>query len=1701
MYKKRTKLVAIMLVFMLTITHLSIIGEVFATNLENQETKTNNNNVEFDSYFMDENSRTHSSIKEIGEENYLYTNIKVKQAGYLKNIVVSLENANYVVNKEIANAQIAKVEENKIYYNQIKSGNTAIEIALPIQISYANLIEKDLLNKESSVKLTGTYVDGNGNEKQIEKEITVSLAWKAKKDINLNMQVSKFVPYSINENKGLVLQTVVQSNLKENNLPIKENKIEISVPSINNIKPQEIKVVANTTKASNGDILGENFAKENYTYNKEENKLTITVENTENEQKQISWQKEAIDEFVITYVYSEEALKEITEEGIKLNIKANNQITTYEANASKVEKEFASEVVLKDTISTLVDFTVNTNTQSLSKGQIYANYDAVNKVETNYQETITANVGLAELTDKIVITQNTNNFKTEQNTKIDASDIHLKTITVDKKEINKILGEEGEIKFLSSNKEIAKINKETKSNEEGKFVIDLSTLNINNLIIETSKPQIEGKINFIIEKAINKELTYSKLQMKDVKSIEAIITGKALNGDIEFAEQNVSKEIVLVEPVSNAELQISNSNLSTVVTNENVKLTAILKTDALENNLYQNPTLKITMPNYIEDIRIKNVEVLFDTEGSKLALKTYNVVQNADGTKTIVITLEGKQTEYTLGAISKGVNVVVTTDITINKFTPNKQDQIKMVYTNSNVITRARTATTETNETIANVNIVAPVGIITTSTVSGYKEGAQNITSISNEEKTAIIETIAEARIANFSMEVINNYNNTVDNITILGRTLFKENKNILTGASLGSTMDMPLTSNIELQNVDASKVKIYYSENENANKDLNLSSNGWTLTPANLENVKSYLIVLENHTMNTGDRISFNYSAQIPANLQHNQSAYENYVVYFNNNLETGAVEDKTSSTKVGVTTGKGPVLEANLKSNVNETEEVLTGKFIKYTVTVKNIGEEVAENVVATVNLPKSLNYIEFFEGEVGQYTENYENRDIKFEIGNIKVNETITKEFWTVAKKLETDEICQDETHYTEKEGTKIHKAENVHQDEEYVAQVSSKASITAKDLAKAVETNEVKNTLKNANFILNASTTANGLEALNEGDTFNYNLTVSKYNINKDFENTIVETYIPEGLNYQEAKIEYYNMQEDKQEIITEGISYNEKTRILTINLGKLSSTITAKAQSEDEADIKMNDTRTITVTSKVEKLPEGEYTRTIVSKAEVYANEVAKESSNPIADTISKEAVTIVQSANIPQGNKVAAGEKLTYKFEIKNIGGNTTNNIEIVDNLPKELQYVSTEYTINGQTKTVNNIDENNTTKLIITIEKGQTAEVKINTVAKELSNETKISNVAEISSERIGTIKSNEISHNIEAVDYETIGGDPSTILRRISGSIWKDENADGIKDENEERMANVEVMLFNNTTGKLAIDSSNKELKQKTDANGNYTFRNLKQGSYTVIFLYDNINYSATTYKKENVSEEQNSDAVDSKITIDGIERTAAITEQIVITDSNIYNIDLGLVSNPKFDLKLDKTVKSITVQDNTGTNKYEYNDEKLAKKDLVGKQINNSSIIVEYKIKVTNEGAISGFAKKIADYMPTEMKFNSEINSDWYMAEDGTLYNSSLANTIINPGESKEVTLLLTKKLTENNIGLYNNTAEIYESYNDLGIEDIDSIAGNKVSGEDDISSADVLITVKTGETILFVGLSITIITTIGIGAYFIKKKVLR
>ena len=193
----------------------------------------------------------------------------------------------------------------------------------------------------------------------------------------------------------------------------------------------------------------------------------------------------------------------------------------------------------------------------------------------------------------------------------------------------------------------------------------------------------------------------------------------------------------------------------------------------------------------------------------------------------------------------------------------------------------------------------------------------------------------------------------------------------------------------------------------------------------------------------------------------------------------------------------------------------------------------------------------------------------------------------------------------------------------------------------------------------------------------------------------------------------------------------------------------------------------------------------------------------------------------------------------------------------------------------------------------------------------------------------------------------------------------------------------------------------------------------------------------------------------------------------------------------------MKLDKTITRIVVQNSKGTQATEYQDATLAKAEIDSKLLNGTSVVVEYKIKITNEGEIAGYIRKVADYISADYEFSSELNKDWYQS-NSTLYNDSLANEKIEPGESKDLTLILTKRMSNNNTGLVNNTAEIVESYNESGISDADSTEGNRAKGEDDMGSADVILSIKTGQVVAVVIVILTTIAIIGTGAYIVIRK---
>ena len=200
-------------------------------------------------------------------------------------------------------------------------------------------------------------------------------------------------------------------------------------------------------------------------------------------------------------------------------------------------------------------------------------------------------------------------------------------------------------------------------------------------------------------------------------------------------------------------------------------------------------------------------------------------------------------------------------------------------------------------------------------------------------------------------------------------------------------------------------------------------------------------------------------------------------------------------------------------------------------------------------------------------------------------------------------------------------------------------------------------------------------------------------------------------------------------------------------------------------------------------------------------------------------------------------------------------------------------------------------------------------------------------------------------------------------------------------------------------------------------------------------------------------------------------------------------------------EFDLSLQQYLNKVTVENSQGTTIYDYTNTNFAKVEIPAKYMNGSKITLEYKIIVKNEGTISGYARKIVDYLPKDLNFNEEQNKDWYVGEDGNIYSVALIDKLLKPGDSEELTITLTKQMNNNNTGTITNIVEIYEASNDENVEDINSIPGDKLEDQNDISKVEVIVAVRTGTIIIYILIAITVITIIGFGIYKVKNIVLK
>ena len=224
-----------------------------------------------------------------------------------------------------------------------------------------------------------------------------------------------------------------------------------------------------------------------------------------------------------------------------------------------------------------------------------------------------------------------------------------------------------------------------------------------------------------------------------------------------------------------------------------------------------------------------------------------------------------------------------------------------------------------------------------------------------------------------------------------------------------------------------------------------------------------------------------------------------------------------------------------------------------------------------------------------------------------------------------------------------------------------------------------------------------------------------------------------------------------------------------------------------------------------------------------------------------------------------------------------------------------------------------------------------------------------------------------------------------------------------------------------------------------------------------------------------------------------------------------NKVDDLDKEFIKVKYFDLSLKKWVSKAIVTNEDGSQTVietghtgDENPEPPAKVDLGRQDINKVTVKFEFKIKITNEGEIAGYAKEVTDYIPEGLKFIQEDNPLWYPRDPlngkERVGTKQLENTLLQPGENATISILLTWINDPNNMGLKTNIAEISQDYNESHTPDIDSTPDNFENGEDDIDDAPVMLTIRLGDAQIYIGLGFIVIAMLTSGIWAIKKYVL-
>lgn len=911
------------------------------------------------------------TCKEINEPDQLYIDLNVLSNGYLENgkITINGTNFNYAMNmvkddvlkntyvsnnvKEIELKKIGAGTQKLIIGNAVANlGNNVNNYTAGISLDDLNSISKELQPQQvNTITLTGTHVADDGTKTEISKTIPVTIDWYGTAKTYLYTQNAT---YYYNDMDSNTISINVELREVYNKLILNENVANLSIPDLNGFAPVEVKCINSNVESQ---------------YNTETKVLSIKRKSKIDENGKVISSLPNSNWYTVEITYPQEAYNSL-QSYTTITVPIVGYYTGYNNQNEEFENPYKTNIA-KGQVTVLF--------RDKPQGDIYnfyVYYDNKKYVENPYYKYVISKQNLINLYNKQELDEQTPNEKftvkwiatrggigevpsmvmsetKQENEKYGdkfsniVMDEYIVNTGIYFKNADNMLGKTGEIKLYDNDtNELIKtftVEEWNTYTKENPYKYEMP---IKHIRVETSK----ANVNSTLEVHNIKELQtvkfvqdYTKEQLKQMNTVYTYLTGVCNIEGQESGIRNVLDYAEFIEEKSMATISVSKNRLETQETtkNQNIKITA--RCNNFGDSKWKNANYIVEIPKEIINMEINDVYIT----NNNVQLVGYELYQE-NGQYFVRILTENEEPD------SYEINIYC--DMTPDPRKPTSHRNIKLYasnewndeyyYQTQDIYDVNGNNDTEefVGENSVGVDLLSPTSLITLETVSNYNN-KQEITVAPN-----IADVDKQTREATINLELTNNYATTVSGIQLLGKIPYQGNTYILNGNSMNSQFTTIMkNTGIQVPQELQEKTVVYYSTNENPDKDITNPANGWTLLK-NVEDfskIKSYLIDMKYYILEKGKQYNFNYVVSIPEGIEYNKVSYSNHAVFYELDTDGGMLALSTEPNKVGIRIARKFDLEV-IKNKAGMVR-VVPGATYKLTQINEN-GEEITSKISTT-------------------------------------------------------------------------------------------------------------------------------------------------------------------------------------------------------------------------------------------------------------------------------------------------------------------------------------------------------------------------------------------------------------------------------------------------------------------------------------------------------------------------------------------------------------------------------------------------------------------------------------------------------------------------------------------------------------------------------------------------------------------------------